>query len=250
MCSHYVTPTATQTQVFTALKRSCRKVMFLVACVCLSVHRRSHVTISHDALDLTTQGPHSPRQSQNCSTWTSQHRDPKPWLSSYRDPLVLTYGGYWSTYGWQASGSDPTGMVSCNVCSRCRVVWTDHGPCKTVLRTQSFHLASFRQCFGNMQLPISSNANQLSKQCPIHPLLSPNQFHPLQDTQYISCKTCQCFHAYFTHYQCFHAHFTHYQYISGKNNQKTSRTTNYSRTYSRTTHVFTHISRIPITNIH
>ena len=26
---------------------------------------------------------------------------------------VLTSGGHWSTYGWQASGTHPTGMLSC-----------------------------------------------------------------------------------------------------------------------------------------
>ena len=39
--------------IITAHQRSYGKVMFSVVSVCLSVHR-SHVTITHDALDLTT----------------------------------------------------------------------------------------------------------------------------------------------------------------------------------------------------
>ena len=46
--------------IFITHQRSCRKVMFLVVSVCLSVHRGKggpHVYITHDALDLILQSP-------------------------------------------------------------------------------------------------------------------------------------------------------------------------------------------------
>ena len=43
--------------IFTACQRSSRKVMFSVMCMCLSVHRESHMVITHNAFYLTVQAP-------------------------------------------------------------------------------------------------------------------------------------------------------------------------------------------------
>ena len=49
-------------------QQSCRKVKFSVVCVCQSVcRRRSHVTITHDALALTVQGPPTPNMGPQCT---------------------------------------------------------------------------------------------------------------------------------------------------------------------------------------
>ena len=45
---------------FTARQRSCGKVMFSLAFVCLQGRGGPHVTITHDALDLTVQPTHPP----------------------------------------------------------------------------------------------------------------------------------------------------------------------------------------------
>ena len=108
----------------------------------LSVHRGSHVTISHDALDLTWSAPACPPPDMrpNCTwasgndiwwlrletcstvyTWgppviTSWGQDWRPILiCSLEDPSlpVLTSGGYWSTHDGQAGGAHLTGMISC-----------------------------------------------------------------------------------------------------------------------------------------
>ena len=87
-------------------------------------------------------GPHctgTPWLVQTCSTWASRysshlppatHLGPGPipwcwylmdtvhWTSLYKDPLVLTPGGYWSMYSWQVGSIHPTGMLSCFSCER------------------------------------------------------------------------------------------------------------------------------------
>ena len=51
----------------------------------------SHVTITHDALDLTVQGvpPPPPRRPKPCPPYM----DPQPWPLLYRAPLLVTPGG-------------------------------------------------------------------------------------------------------------------------------------------------------------
>ena len=97
--------------------------MFSVVCVCQYVcpQRGSHMAITHHALDLTVQGPMVP---STLWKWdltgqgspllvTSGGQD---WRSvqtfSLEDSLVLTSGGYWSTYGRQAGATHPTRMPS------------------------------------------------------------------------------------------------------------------------------------------
>ena len=90
--------------------------------VCMSISLstvESHVTISHDALDLTIQVPPQPRSTtypslqgprhghvQTCSSYTSFYRDTPP-------PTL------WKVYGWQAGSWHPSGMLSCLKCSQC-----------------------------------------------------------------------------------------------------------------------------------
>ena len=66
------------------------------------------MTITHDAIDLTTQGP----------LYREPHPSSVPLTSPYRVPSlcpttprhVQTYS-LWSTNGWQADGWHPTGML-------------------------------------------------------------------------------------------------------------------------------------------
>ena len=108
---------------FTTRQRNWGRLM----CVC-SQGRGSHVTISHEALDLTIRGLWTPPWASpplqtpltvqgslepSPLTWTSLYRVPPAsniwWASldtslnySLQDPPspVLTSGGYWSMYGW------------------------------------------------------------------------------------------------------------------------------------------------------
>ena len=71
--------------------------------------RGSHVTTTHDALNLTIQGPppknpSPPGHVQTCSTWTSMYREPP--LPKYVQTCSL-----WSMYSWQVTGWHPTGML-------------------------------------------------------------------------------------------------------------------------------------------
>ena len=93
--------------------------------MCHSVQRRSHVTITHDTLDPAIQGPSVLVLPKTCNltvqgptgslSVTSGGQDWKPVQTCLLQdpPLVLTSGGYWSTYGWQTDGTYPTGMLSC-----------------------------------------------------------------------------------------------------------------------------------------
>ena len=75
--------------------------------VCLSVHEGGHVTITHDALDLTYSPP---RHGTPCPpllvTSGGHHRRPIQ-TCPLEDPLsVLTFGGgHRSTHAWQAGTS-------------------------------------------------------------------------------------------------------------------------------------------------
>ena len=76
--------TITSATKFNAHQQSCRKVMFSVMSVCPSVHRGSHVTITHNALDLTVQDPPNP--------------GPAPPAHQTWDPLVPASGNQtWDT---------------------------------------------------------------------------------------------------------------------------------------------------------
>ena len=74
--------------IFNARQRSVR----------LSVHRRgSHMTITHDAFDLSIEG----------------HKTPSPTPPPTRDPLTMfKLVHYEATYGWQAVDLHPTGMYA------------------------------------------------------------------------------------------------------------------------------------------
>ena len=81
--------------IVTAHQQSYRKVIFSVMSVCPSVHRGSHVTITHDALDLIVQDPILAPASPAHQTWgplspASGHQtwDPRP-------PLVTSGGHHW-----------------------------------------------------------------------------------------------------------------------------------------------------------
>ena len=100
-------------QVFVTIRRrSCGKVMFLVICVCQSVclgRGDSHVTVTHDTLDLTAQGPlsrlwtwdltvHAPQAPPPLLLVTSDGQDFRPVPTcSLQDPCppVLTSDSYW-----------------------------------------------------------------------------------------------------------------------------------------------------------
>ena len=82
----------TRTMLLPPTNRVARRYCFQ-SCVLamVSVHRGSHVTITHDALDLTAKGP-----SQLHSPWTSYQELPWLWPSPGHqtwDPLLLTSGG-------------------------------------------------------------------------------------------------------------------------------------------------------------
>ena len=54
-------PNFSATVLITVRQQSCGKAIFSVVCVCQSVcPQGSHVTITHDALDLTVQAPMGP----------------------------------------------------------------------------------------------------------------------------------------------------------------------------------------------
>ena len=111
---------------FAAHQRSCRKVMFSVMSVhqsvILTTEGASHVTITHDALDLTIQ-----RHPQH---GVSLHRDPWAWnliievtsgghhwrhvqTCSFEDPPVLTSGGHCSNFSRQVGDTHPIVLLSC-----------------------------------------------------------------------------------------------------------------------------------------
>ena len=93
--------------IVTGYKQSCAKVMFSVMPVCHSVilGRGFHVTISHDALDLTVQGPtptvafggQNSRSFQTCS-------------------LEDSHGDIW--YSERTGCTHPTWMLSCFHCNQ------------------------------------------------------------------------------------------------------------------------------------
>ena len=96
-------------------------------CVCMSVCSQwsAHVTITHDALCLSVQGP-TPiapgHQTWDSLKLTSLLVTPaghhwKPFQTcSLKDPLlVMTSGGYRSTHSWQAGGTHIAEMLSCFV---------------------------------------------------------------------------------------------------------------------------------------
>ena len=58
-------PQVVSSCVVTACQRSCRKVMFSY----MSVHHSVHVTITHDALELTKTGPQAPALGPPPKTW-------------------------------------------------------------------------------------------------------------------------------------------------------------------------------------
>ena len=112
-----------ENQVINTHQGSCGKVMFSVVCFSLSVcPEGSHVTITHDAWDLTVQRPPSCSNLFNfdltvqepptlCPVYrvplvvTSIGQDWRPVQTcSLEGPLVLTSGGNWSTYTRSASG--------------------------------------------------------------------------------------------------------------------------------------------------
>ena len=83
---HLTTNTLRSSVVFTTRQRSCGKVMFSVVSVC-SRGEGFHVTITHDALDLTVQ--------ETCSNL-------KDWPPL---PSEVTSGGdYWTTHDCGAGG--------------------------------------------------------------------------------------------------------------------------------------------------
>ena len=70
----------TCSSIFTASQQSCGKVMFSV--VSVNGVGGSHVTITHDALNLTIRHPNPPRTGtplQTCSTWTSLYIPSPPY---------------------------------------------------------------------------------------------------------------------------------------------------------------------------
>ena len=115
--------------------------------VCYSARKgggSSHVTITHDALELTIKGPPVlPPRTWTCSTWTSLYRDLEiPHLQTcsnllpYLPPTHLPPPSYlppppnwskaggthptemhsfslWITYGWKAGSWHSTGILSC-----------------------------------------------------------------------------------------------------------------------------------------
>ena len=92
-------------------------------CVSFCPQRRSHVTITHDALDFTIQGPplaQSPlyRDPSGPSTPAGDIWWPRPGtcsnLFTWRPPWCwLLVDGYWSMYSRQADSTHPIGTISC-----------------------------------------------------------------------------------------------------------------------------------------
>ena len=101
--------------------------MFSVVLVRPSAHRRMrgpYVTITHDALSLTVQGPlqlsplyithgtPSPDPRPRCpryQTWEPLVPSPPDIIHGTLSIMVLTYG----MRSWKAGGKHPTGMLSC-----------------------------------------------------------------------------------------------------------------------------------------
>ena len=120
--------------------------------VCLADHRGCHVTITHDALDLTTQGP--PLCTETQSRPHPLYRDPlacplQTWACSnlFRldlalqvpsphplDMFKLFVMSLWSTYGRQAGGWHPTRMLSCLKCNQSCVI----APWNSAMTTERF----------------------------------------------------------------------------------------------------------------
>ena len=118
-------------------QRSCWKVIFSVVSVRHS-GGGSHVTIIHDALEVTVQDPqpqlhHAPPQTSDMGplqeirygipfapplvTHSGHHWRPVQTvhLRTCSFTLVLRSGGHRSTYGLQAGGTHPTAMLSCYI---------------------------------------------------------------------------------------------------------------------------------------
>ena len=127
---------------FTARQRSCVKIMFSVMRVCLST-RGFHLTIIHVVLDLTIQGPPTPALPPSPSSAPPPVHDLYPhtgplqphtgtpgsalallllvifggqdWrlFQTWGLPMLLTSGGFYSTYSRQVVGIHLTGMLPC-----------------------------------------------------------------------------------------------------------------------------------------
>ena len=96
--------------IFTGRQRSCwERNFFTGVCLSFCLGEGAHVTIPHDALVLTVQGPHRP-QPQPLQTWDPTIPSPSSdiWWSldvfirpHCTGPLqVLTSGGHRSMYSW------------------------------------------------------------------------------------------------------------------------------------------------------
>ena len=107
--------------LFTTRQRSYGKVKLSVVCLSLSSWGRgSHMTTTHDALNLTIQEPPPPHMFKlvqlgpHCTATTlSRHIQLEPhctaWspVQGYPSPALLHHG-------WKAGGWHPTGMISCS----------------------------------------------------------------------------------------------------------------------------------------
>ena len=119
--------------IFTGRQRSCGKQWFQSCHFALrGGPGGSHVAITHDALNFSTEGPRPLYRAQALPPNTHNARPPPPrvqgaghvqtcsnWYSLYRNPSPQTHVqicSFWSTYGRQVGSWHPAGILSCWHC--------------------------------------------------------------------------------------------------------------------------------------